>query len=52
MPKYCKKGDYNMDIDIAIIIGLIVGAIVGGCVTGGIIYAGLQKIADAINKQR
>jgi len=41
-----------MDIDIAIIIGLIVGAFVGRCITGGIIYAGLQKIADAIHKHK
>jgi uncharacterized membrane protein YczE len=37
----------KMDIGIAIIVGTIVGA----CIGGGIIYAGLQKIADAINKQ-
>ena len=37
-----------MDIGIAIIVGSIVGA----CLVGGIIYAGLQKIADAINKQK
>ena len=37
-----------MDIGIAIIIGLIVGV----CVGGGIIYAGLQLIADAIKKQK
>ncbi len=41
-----------MDIEIAIMGGAIVGAIVGACIGGGIIYAGLQKIADAINKQR
>ena len=40
-----------MDIGIAIIVGAIVGTIVGACIGGGIIYAGLQKIADAINKQ-
>ena len=37
-----------MDIGIAILIGLIVGA----CVGGGIIYAGLQLLADAIKKQK
>jgi len=41
----------KMDIGIAIIVGAIVGTIVGACIGGGIIYAGLQKIADAINKQ-
>ncbi len=41
-----------MDIEIAIMVGAIVGTIVGACIGGGIIYAGLQKIADAINKQR
>ena len=41
-----------MDIEIAIMVGAIVGATVGACIGGGIIYAGLQKIADAINKQR
>jgi len=29
-----------------------VAIIVGACIAGGIIYAGLQKLADAINKQR
>ena len=33
-----------MDIGIAIIVGSIVGA----CLVGGIIYAGLQKIPDAL----
>ena len=37
-----------MDIEIAIIAGLIVGA----CLVGGIIYAGLQLIAKAIEKQK
>ena len=41
-----------MDIEIAIMVGAIVGATVGACLGGGIIYAGLQKIADAIYKQR
>jgi hypothetical protein len=41
-----------MDIEIAIMVGAIVGTIVGACIGGGTIYAGLQKIADAINKQR
>ena len=41
-----------MDIGIAIIIGIIVGAVVGGCLMGGITYAGLQKVADVIEKQK
>jgi len=47
-----KRRKMNMDIEIAIMVGAIVGATVGACIGGGIIYAGLQKIADAINKQR
>ena len=26
--------------------------IVGACIAGGIIYAGLQKLAEAVNKQK
>ncbi len=37
-----------MEIEIATMVGPIVGTIVGACILGGIIYAGLQKIADAI----
>lgn len=37
-----------MDIGVAIIVGTIVGA----CLVGGIIYAGLQLVANAINKQK
>ena len=37
-----------MDIGVAILIGLIVGA----CVGGGIIYAGLQLIANELKKQK
>jgi hypothetical protein len=29
-----------------------VAIIVEACIAGGIIYAGLQKLADAINKQK
>jgi len=29
-----------------------VAIIVGACIAGGAIYAGLQKVADAINKQK
>ena len=45
------KGGKEMDIEIAyIIVGvmILVAAIVGA----GIIYSGLQKVADAINKQK
>ena len=37
-----------MDTGSAILIGLIVAA----CVGGGIIYAGLQLVANAIKKQK
>ena len=37
-----------MDTGIAIMIGLIVGA----CIGGGIIYAGLQLIANELKKQK
>ena len=37
-----------MDTGIAILIGLIVAA----CVGGGIIYAGLQLIANELKKQK
>ena len=45
------KGDKEMSIEIAYIIAgtmVFVGFIVGA----GIIYSGLQKVADAINKQK
>ncbi len=40
-----------MSIQVAYVVAgvmIFVGAIVGG----GIVYAGLQKVADAINKQK
>jgi len=45
------KGGKEMDIEIAYIVAgtmIFVGFIVGA----GIIYSGLQKVADAINKQK
>jgi len=40
-----------MDIEIAILVaGVLI--MVGGIVGGGAIYAGLQKLADAVNKQK
>jgi len=45
------KGGKSMTIQVAYVVAgvmIFVGAIVGG----GIIYAGLQKVADAINKQK
>ena len=40
-----------MDIEIAILVaGVLI--MVGGIVGGGAIYAGLEKVADAINKQK
>jgi hypothetical protein len=44
-------GGDEMTIEIATLFtGFAV--IVGACIAGGIIYAGLQKIAEAINKQK
>ena len=37
-----------MDVGFTILAGLIVGA----CIVGGIIYTGLQLIANAIKKQK
>jgi hypothetical protein len=37
-----------MDTGFAILAGLIVGA----CIVGGIIYAGLQLIANELKKQK
>ncbi len=45
------KGGKEMSIEIAYIVAgtmIFVGFIVGA----GIIYSGLQKVADAINKQK
>jgi len=40
-----------MDTGIAyIIVGVMI--LVGAIIAGGIIYAGLEKIANAINKQK
>ena len=40
-----------MSIEIATLItGVLI--MVGAIIAGGAIYAGLQKIADAINKQK
>lgn len=40
-----------MSIEIATLItGIMI--VVGACIVGGAIYAGLQKIADAIDKQK
>ena len=45
------KGDKEMDTEIAyIIVGVLI--FVGFIVGAGIIYSGLQKVADAINKQK
>jgi hypothetical protein len=41
-----------MDVGIAIIVGAIVGPLVAAIVGGGIIYAGLEKIADAKSKKK
>ena len=46
------KGGEEMDIEMAILIGLIIGPIVGACICGGIIYAGLQLVADATKKKK
>ena len=40
-----------MDIEIAILVaGILI--MVGGIIAGGTIYAGLEKLADATNKQK
>lgn len=40
-----------MDIETAyVVVGVMI--LVGGIVAAGIIYAGLQKIANALNKQK
>jgi hypothetical protein len=40
----------QMTIEIATLVaGVLI--LVGALIAGGIIYAGLQKVADAINKQ-
>ncbi len=40
-----------MDIEIAILIAGVL-TMVGGIIAGGIIYAGLEKLADALKKQK
>ena len=40
-----------MDIEIAILIAGVL-TMVGGIVGGGAIYAGLEKLADAMKKQK
>jgi len=40
-----------MEIEIAILIAGVL-TMVGGIIAGGIIYAGLEKLADALKKQK
>jgi len=40
-----------MDIEIAILVAGVL-TMVGGIVGGGAIYAGLEKLADVIKKQK
>jgi Flp pilus assembly protein TadG len=40
----------QMTIEMATLVASIL-ILVGAIIAGGIIYAGLQKVADAINKQ-
>ena len=40
-----------MDIEIAILVAGVL-TMVGGIIAGGIIYAGLEKLAEAIKKQK
>ena len=40
-----------MEIEIAILVAGVL-AMVGGIVGGGAIYAGLEKLAEAIKKQK
>jgi len=40
-----------MEIEIAILVaGVLI--MVGGIIGGGVIYAGLEKLADALKKQK
>ena len=45
------EGGEKVTIEVATLF-TGVAIIVGACIAGGIIYAGLQKLADAINKQK
>jgi hypothetical protein len=40
-----------MDIEIAILIAGVL-TMVGGIIAGGVIYAGLEKLADALKEQK
>ena len=40
-----------MEIEIAILVAGVL-TMVGGIIAGGIIYAGLEKLAEVIKKQR
>ena len=40
-----------MDIEIAILIAGVL-TMVGGIIAGGTIYAGLEKMADTLKKQK
>ena len=44
-------GGDKMEIEIAILVAGVL-AMVGGIVGGGAIYAGLEKLAEAIKKQK
>ena len=47
----CLQGGDKMEIEIAILVaGVLI--MVGGIIGGGAIYAGLEKLAEALKKQK
>ena len=46
------QGGEEMEIIEIATLFIGVAVIVGACIVGGIIYAGLQKVAEAMNKQK
>jgi hypothetical protein len=46
-----RRGGEGMTIEVATLF-TGVAILAGACIAGGIIYAGLQKVADALNKQK
>ena len=45
-------GGEEMEIIEVATLFIGVAVIVGACIAGGAIFAGLQKVADTINKQK